>query len=79
MLGSGLQTQIGPVVISHVMSTPKDRLEPTGGRNMPIVRVTSERRVMDNGTVIYLIDFQAPEVNHINVYRNARGWLQIIL
>jgi hypothetical protein len=47
---------------SHVMRTPKDSWEPKGGRHMPIVRVTTERRVMDSGAVIDLIDFQAPEV-----------------
>ena len=47
---------------SHVIATPKDSWELGGDGHMPIVRVTTERRVMDNGAVIDLIDFQAPEV-----------------
>jgi hypothetical protein len=47
---------------SHTMKMPKDSWELNGGRNMPIMRVMTERLVMDNGAVIDLIDFQAPEV-----------------
>jgi hypothetical protein len=44
------------------MLTPKDTWELEGGRDMPIGQVTTERQVMNNGAVIDLIDFQAPEV-----------------
>ncbi|KIM98686.1 hypothetical protein OIDMADRAFT_147117 [Oidiodendron maius Zn] len=47
---------------SYIMMTPKDSWELKGGRHMPIIRVTTERRMMDNGVVIDLVDFQAPEV-----------------
>jgi hypothetical protein len=48
---------------SHIMTLPKDSWEPKGGRHMPIIRVMTERRMMDNGVVIDLVDFQAPEVS----------------
>jgi hypothetical protein len=47
---------------SHVMTTPKDSWEVKGGREMPIFQISTERRVMDNGAVVDLIDFQAPNV-----------------
>lgn len=47
---------------NQVMAIPLGRLEPAGQNHMPVLKLVTERRVMENGAIVDLVDFQAPEI-----------------